>query len=129
MCLYTKTSEPSYAKEDIVCYKIMAKNVYNGWITPYTRTPVSDSIVSGEENFKANSYEQVDFPYRDLYRVAGGFIHTYIFASDAIIHARYFKQSKIFECIIPKGVKYYKNSKGTCYASKEIKFVRQITFK
>jgi hypothetical protein len=123
--MYSKTDKPSYAQEDIVCYKIMVKNEY-GWITPYMRTPVSNSIVSGKENLKANSYEDVRYIYADLYRIAGGFIHTFNYPSDAMIHAKSFVCEGVFECIIPKGVKYYHNSKG--YASKEIKFVKKLTF-
>lgn len=126
--MHTKTSDASYAEEDIVCYKVMAKNDY-GWITPYTRTPVSNSIVSGEKNFKANSYECVNYVYSDVFEITSGFIHTFAIPSDAITLAKSFSGGKVFTCIIPKGVKYYKSSSGNCYASKEIKFVKRLTLK
>lgn len=131
--MYTKTSEASYAKEDIVCYKVMAKSGYNdnGWVTPYMRTPVSNSIVSGEKNFKANSYEGVRANYTcsKSFAITSGFIHTFASPSDAMIHARFFSCGKVFACIIPKGVKYYRSSNGLYYASKEIKFVKRLTLK
>ena len=126
MCMHTKTSEASYAKEDIICYKVMDKSGYDGgWVTPYMRTPVSDSIVSGEKNFKANSYERVraDGFYSGYFEITSGFIHTFASPSNAIIHAKSFSCGKVFTCIIPKGVKYYRSSNGHHYASKEIKFV------
>lgn len=128
--MHAKTSEASYAKEDIVCYKVMVYND-NGWVTPYMRTPVSNSIVSGEKNFKANSYERVraDSFYSGCFEITSGFIHTFACPSSAIIHAKSFLCGKVFACIIPKGVKYYNSSNGLCYASKEIKFVKQLTFK
>lgn len=128
--MYTKTSEASYAKEDIICYKVMAHND-NGWVTPYMRTPVSNSIVSGEKIFKANSYERIraNYVYSDTFAITSGFIHTFAIPSDAMIHARSFSGGKVFACIIPKGVKYYQSSNGHCYASKEIKFVKRLTLK
>lgn len=131
--MYTKTSEASYAKEDIVCYKVMDKSGYNDneWVTPYRRTPVSNSIVSGEKNFKANSYERVrsSYDYSNSFVITSGFIHTFAVPSKARISARSFSGGKVFACIIPKGAKYYESCNGDCYASKEIKFVKRLTLK
>ena len=131
MCLISKYKKAFIADEDIYCYKILSMNSRGEYRTHYLKQPVNDSIINGNETFKAIGDEEIVkqqyksiFSYR--YHIGKGFIHTYD-RKRAIVqrcnwHSLY---NKIFECVIPKGTKYYMGENDD-YASKEIRFIREV---
>lgn len=135
MCLYTYDREPSIAKEDIICYKVLVK----------TKIPfVYKTPIIGEElikipflrkSFKAIGYWGImGFPtsYGVVYEVSSGFIHTYADIEEAISRLDYIIECKgnsiVFKCVIPKGTKYFKSDSSSEYASEEIIIVNRFAY-
>ena len=137
MCLITKNAIPLTAKDDIVCYKVLAK--YGGaYKTPFKLMHVDDDIIEGKKNLVAEGMEDIrgwtvcGLRRPSRYEINGGFIHCYTDHESAIERADFsvpkyepFVEMFVFECIIPKGTTYYEgNSWDIC--AKEIKFVKEV---
>ncbi len=135
MCLYTKNNQFSIAKENLICYKVLA--FYDGgFMTPYQKTFMPKNVIDGKIPFIAMGEKQIQQGYLSVSCViGGGFIHTY----KSLISAFYLKNHLgimypeyvfcIFECEIPKGTKYYEGEDDFCeasFASEKINFVKEM---
>ena len=136
MCLYSKTNKSLVAAEDITCYKLLWKlrnsqsqNHYTAYVDSY----VNENIIKGDEDLVASGIEHIlHFKIRDCYEITNGFIHTFKSKEDAIDLAKgYYCESienvdyEVYECIIPKGTRYYESVNDYDFCSKKIRFVKQ----
>ena len=136
MCLikdkkYHPFNKPLIAEEDIVCYKQLRVN-WNGIIvTPHTRIPVPIKCIQKNKRkripFKAEILSKFRFIWRHIFGfsdvVTDGFIHTF---SSLPPYCNFFYSDRIFQCIIPKGTKYFISEGEYEYASEQIIFVNQL---
>jgi hypothetical protein len=127
----SKTDKPRIAEEDIICYKVLCKS--NGvfgskWVTPITEMSIRNAVLTGRRLMKARGEREIIGLYLNdnyIYAVAGGYIHTY--KQVPPFPPFYYKIGDIvFECVIPKGEEYFKSVDGHEYASRSIRFVKQI---
>lgn len=134
MCLRIKERKQQTATHPITAYKIVVQ-IDNDFYTPYTYTPILPETLQGLVPFEAKGKAHV---IKDgfVFMVSKGTIHTHANASEAFymadFHNRYSGVNEhhiVYECEIPKGVKYYK---GKCesgyneYASKQIRFIKRL---
>ena len=146
MCLLIKDKKALIAEKDIVCYKKLEEchraNGENDYVTPYMFSTVDADMISGKKTFKAKCFgyggahrrkngvghiidekSMNDNHPEYNYTIESGYIHTYQ-DFNAACNGLY-KGERIFECIIPKGTKYYAgifDDGAPSYASKEIVF-------
>lgn len=130
MCLTTKQVYPFMTGEDIVCYKLIEKkrSLFGWkWITPHQGFRVSKSVVSGKRLFRARG-RRIYYRYNLANIIGGGYIHT--FSNNKYAKGVYesipFAGYHLFECVIPMGTEYYVSDTEQEYASRSIRFVRQI---
>ena len=153
MCLHSIKGKPSIAKRDIVCYKVLLQHQCNTnpsnmfIVTPFKRCEITDTQLNGSSPIKANFNPKTSEIYQNNSRllyswdVGEGYIHTYrskraaknaifMYGLDTdLFNSDWCKQDwvtygVIYECIIPKGTKYYKGIDDAdirCYASEEIR--------
>lgn len=123
MCLFTLQDKPFVAENDIVCYKRVGINKFNGFVSPVFKRKIPDGVISGKRLYWARGI------FRRAYRdpvltwvnvVDRGWIHTYT-ATPFFFHVY---DGVWFECVIPKGTKYWKSQNGDEYASRSIRFVK-----
>ena len=136
MCLWIKTKKMLVAEEDIVCYKTLSKTNDGGYCTSYTNTYVPESVINGSDLFKAEGplklekNERCKNSTRYKYSTEGGLIHSYACKEDPFeTNKKYNFDDTIFECVIPKGTKYYVglfDGNSESYASQCIRFVKKI---
>ena len=120
-------NRPLIAEEDIVCYKQLYVQWNNVIITPHTYVPIPIKCIQKNKRkrvpFKAEILNKFEFIWRHVLGfsniVEGGFIHTY---SSEPSHCNIFCSDRIFQCIIPKGTKYFIDESGDEYASEQIVF-------
>lgn len=132
MCLRTYQHTQQTAEQDKTCYKIVVKRE-DGYFTPFLDEPIPLEVIKGKKTFKAKG-KTLKLKNGCGYAIEGGNIHTYIYCSTAIYAVQSFVNTYggtllIFECVIPKGTKYYYGTgyaKTHEYASKQIRFVKQI---
>lgn len=138
MCLTTKTKEPLYAEEDIVCYKVVKESKAEGcpYMTPYEESLIHEKAIKGIWMFVAHGIKKIEESnsLNTSYDIGEGYIHTYKY----LPHGKYMNEYMelhhdgefhLFECIIPRGTEYYVGSDlngFTSYASERIKFVKKI---
>jgi len=132
MCLSIKERKQKTATHPITVYKIVIQ-IGNDYYTPYTYTPILSETLQGLVPFEAKGKAHV---IKDGFgfMVSKGVIHTHANASDAFYFADRHNRCLnvhhiVYECVIQKGVKYYKgNDKGGCheYASKQIRFIKRL---
>lgn len=127
MCLYKNDkyhphNRPLIAEKDIVCYKQVGRYSYGLYETPYTNTIVPTECIENKVPFKAKIVNKFRF---FCYHILGttsivgdGFIHVYKYP-------RYEFGPLTFECIIPKGTKYFIGIRGDL-AAKEIIFLERL---
>lgn len=127
MCLfkndkYHPHSCPLIAKEDIVCYKQVFRNIDGTYKTPYTNTLIPTECVENKVPFKAKIDKKFKF---FCYHVLG----TSLIVNDGFIHVYKHPQYQLgwitFECIIPKGTKYFIGIKGDL-AARKIIFLNRV---
>ena len=131
MCLvkdkrYHVFNRPLVAEEDIVCYKQLYVNCNSEIVTPYTNIPVPTKCIQKNKKkripFKAEIVNKWKFIWRHVFGfsnvVADGFIHTF---SSAPLYQSLGWGDRVFQCIIPKGTKYFIGLDGE-YASEQIIF-------
>lgn len=132
MCLRIKERKQQTATHPITVYKIVIQ-IDNDYYTPYTNTPILPETLQGLVPFEAKGKAHV---IKDVFSlmVSKGTIHTHANASEAFYIADFLNRKSsehhiVYECEIPKGVKYYKG-KGEGgdneYASKQIRFVKRF---
>lgn len=137
MCLTTKTKKVSIAEDNIVCYKVVMLCSDGEFSTPFQKAVISKAIISGKSPFFASGDKEITYwPIVDEYTVGQGYIHTY----ENLVSAVRFCKSEvmwenidvsycIFECMIPKGTKYYDGCNDLyepSFASEKIIFKAQI---
>lgn len=132
MCLTAyKKNCFKYAKEDIVCYKVLYKYSLDygivHYVTPYMKYNIDESIIKGEEPYKAIGRGVTRWA-KGMRDVIGGYIHVYSTKLAAVIASNGSKTLKVYECIIPKGTRYAEGFFGpnTCYAAKQIIFKNEV---
>lgn len=123
MCLYTLQDKPFVAEEDIVCYKRLVLNESDRFVTPVIGRKIPDAVISGRRLYKAMGlfrrvYVSPAFPFLNV--VDRGWIHTYT----TTLNLFHRDDGVLFECVIPKGTKYWKSKDGNEYASSSIRFVK-----
>lgn len=123
MCLLTLQDKPFVAEKDIVCYKRLVLNKSDRFVTPVIGRNIQDAVISGRRLYKARgifmrSHKSSYFPYLNV--VDKGWIHTFTTSPT------FFNEEKgvWFECVIPKGTKFWKSNDGEEYASRSIRFVK-----
>jgi hypothetical protein len=129
MCLvkdkrYHVFNRPLIAEEDIVCYKQLYVNYKGEIVTPYTNIPIPTKCIQKNKKkripFKADILNKWNFIWRHVFGfsnvVTDGFIHT--FASAPPYYSLGWGD-RVFQCIIPKGTKYFIGEDGE-YASEQI---------
>lgn len=130
MCLYTKQRQQKTAKTDKTVFKVIVLRNSQAF-TPYLDEPIPYETLNGQKAFKAKGKTKklIDF---FGFSIDGGNIHTYATAADAwnnVNHASEWGQPAVYECIIPKGTKYYYGytyGNTPSYASKQIRFVKRL---
>ena len=121
MCLISITGK-KIAERNIACYKVLY--YWNGkYYTPVMHKKVKDAVISGRRLYRARGifrrvYKSLVFPYFNV--VDRGWIHTYT----TILNFFHGDNGVWFECVIPKGTKYWKSKFGNEYASRHIRFVK-----
>ena len=125
MCLYLKSSKVRIAKEDIICYKFLVKEV-GSYFTPYQSSLIEvGKLIEDTESLMIEKTSKRDFNFI-LY---GGMFHTFKDIEAARKDVRWFANNMsrvneyvIFKCIIPKGTEYYEGTFEAykCYASKKL---------
>ena len=134
MCLvkdkrYHVFNRPLVAEEDIVCYKQLYVNYKGEIVTPYTNIPVPTKCIQKNKKkrvpFKAEILNKWKFILRHVLGfsniVTDGFIHT--FSSPPYYSLGW--GDCVFQCIIPKGTKYFIGEDGE-YASEQIIFGERL---
>jgi hypothetical protein len=129
MCLFKAKglhpfNRPLIAEEDIVCYKQLDISRFtNGYITPCTYSVVPAECLEKKVPFKAEILNKFMFIWRHVLgfsnMVTDGFIHSHVY----IPFPSFFYCT--FECIIPKGTKYFIGTNDD-YASEQIIFLRRV---
>lgn len=124
MCLIAKHHSPKIVKQDITVYKMVryVKNV-NEYETPYACTYIPKYVINGSKPFEARGKVMVTNPMPKLYRVFGGYIHSYASLRQAAFAAST-ENLAVFRCRIPRGTEYYEGDNE--YASKKIIFEKKI---
>ncbi len=134
MCLRIKERKQLTATHPITVYKIVLQ-LDNDFYTPFIYTPLLPETLQGLKLFEAKGNAHV---IRDglAFLVSNGTIHTYANASDAFYTADFYNRTIgelqhhiVYECVIPKGTKYYSGigeGKRHEYASKSIRFVKRL---
>ena len=150
MCLVTKQSQSKIASKDITCYKVLLKLENEISNTVFYVSPVrhftyfSNRTDLNNKVFKAEkAYWLENSPDDDLkptyignepvsYELNSGFFHMYKDYDSvvkAIINAP-LESYAIFECVIPKGSRYYEGFTSIyilpSIASDKLKIVKQI---
>ena len=122
MCLfkdekYHPHNRPLIAEEDIVCYKQVGRGSCSLYETPYTHTIIPTECIENKVPFKAEIVKKFRFFWNHILGtsliVNDGFIHVYKYP-------RYQFDLITFECIIPKGTKYFIGLHGDLAAEKII---------
>ena len=151
MCLITKQSDAKIASKDITCYKVLLKygNVY---ISPCKHFAFFQNQPNPNKVFNAEkSYWLENFPNDDLkpnyiddegnfsllpvsYELNYGFFHMYKDYESALKELKNdivtLEPSIIFECVIPKGSRYYEGVTALysvpSIASDKLKIIKQL---
>ena len=123
MCLITLQDNPFVAENDIVCYKRVVINKFNGFVSPVFKRKIPNAVISGKRLYSGRgifrrAYRDPVFPWVNI--VDRGWIHTYT-AAPIFFHGN---DGVWFECVIPKGTKYWKSKDRDEYASRSIRFVK-----
>ena len=124
MCLIANDYE-RIADEDVPCVKVLSYS--DGWFyTPYKMRRVCDGVLNGRRLMRARGRECVDELGWDQFSVGRGFVHTFSTMESA--KSLWFPLSGrvvYFDCVIPKGTRYWVSYDGMEYASKAIRFVKE----
>lgn len=144
MCLITEQSKPKIAKENITCYKVLlaiendSNILYSSPIRHFyffENNPNPDRyfepskpywLFKDSEDLKPSYVDDkgVVHPNPTSYKLYSGYFHMYKnYASAYYMVVNHPKmQLTVFECVIPKGAKYYIGDSGDIVADKMIIF-------
>ena len=146
MCLVTEQLKPKIASKDITCYKILLLTSDNFYISPYRHFTFFENQVNPKKVFKAKkSWWTINIHGDDLelfndngidaFTLNSGVFHMYKDYDSAVKAIKWLvpreKESyAIFECVIPKGSRYYEGFTSIyrlpSIASDKLKVVKQI---
>ena len=146
MCLITEQLKPKIASKDITCYKILLLTSDNFYISPYRHFTFFENQVNPKKVFKAKkSWCTINIHGDDLelfndngidaFTLNSGFFHMYKDYDSAVKAIKWLvpreKESyAIFECVIPKGSRYYEGFTSIyrlpSIASDKLKFIKQL---
>ena len=146
MCLVTEQLKPKIASKDITCYKILLLTSDNFYISPYRHFTFFENQVNPKKVFKAKkSWWTINIHGDDLevfndngidaFTLNSGVFHMYKDYDSAVKAIKWLvpreKESyAIFECVIPKGSRYYEGFTSIyrlpSIASDKLKIVKQI---
>lgn len=124
MCLLSKTDIPLIAKKDIICYKVLTEDNYSPYYYRNYTAAIKNSDVIQDKTPECIKN------FSNLFKISRGFIHTYSELAN-LKYELYSTQSallllcKVYKCIIPKGSKYFVNTTGREYCSKQLKFIEE----
>ena len=127
MCLFKARgvhplNRPLIAEKDIICYKKLQQVGNDAYVTPCTDTQIPIECIQDKVPFKAEILHKIIFIWRHILGfsdcVEDGFIHTF---KEDDVYSSYI----VFECIIPKGTKYFIGTNDD-YASEQIIFIRRV---
>lgn len=142
MCLILKKKvwpvDAEIAKNDIVCYKIIAKKVsqssgIESYFTPFTKTWVDKRIIHGTLDFTPSPLSRRQLVCSSCL-IAEGWIHTYKTLDGALKAVRcYFSHEnyilEVYKCAIPKGTRYFEGEdqiSAPAFASDKICFIEKV---
>ena len=135
MCLITR-EKIKRAKKKITCYKLVAVSRTTGeFLSPFREEKIPKAMVNGWFRYRARgerTFDTVDYYTHTNYVVEGGFIHTYTNEREARrclerMAGTYREfEYKLYECVIPRGVKYWVAEQSDEYASTSIKFIKEL---
>lgn len=111
------------AEEDITCYKIMRKRIYDG-------VYMYKSIFYGTKWIPLNSIIQSTYPRymeRHVRQLNGSAVHAYQHLTSNLMEASLMGGIPIIKCIIPKGTRYWVNSINEI-AANQIKLIEEVNF-
>lgn len=130
-----KHKKEKIASKNIICYKILEmKNIK---IKGIFSSPYQKFIYNFKEktHYIANTNKLLKIDNQDYNNniIIYNGLHSYSTIKNAELHKNnlsliYDDKVEIFECIIPKGTKYYYNSERKEYVSLELKFKKRLTF-
>ena len=146
MCLVTEQLKPKIASKDITCYKILLLTSDNFYISPYRHFTFFENQVNPKKVFKAKkSWWTINIHGDDLelfndngidaFTLNSGFFHMYKDYDSAVKAIKNSVTGEresyvIFECVIPKGSRYYEGFTSIyrlpSIASDKLKIVKQI---
>lgn len=125
MCLRVRKSESErIAEEDIPCVKNLAVGMDGRYYTPFIGKLISRVVLSGIVAMRACGEEFIEDSVLGDRCVGEGFIHVFTSLDDALKWGAV--DGVFYECIIPKGTRYWVSSDGKEYASKRIRFKRRV---
>lgn len=122
MCLVRSNIHcgPKYATEDIICYKVLCKDIFNEYYSPYKffkyelNKQVSSNFsftVSSPVSFSPQKeYDSLKI-FRNFNCIRQG-LHSCKYLSGALGYSSRFIGACVMKCMIPKGSWYYE---GTNY--------------
>jgi len=145
MCLITNNKKPLVAQEDIKCYKLLL--YYMGkYISPYIHIDYTKEVSTNGFMRAKGVSKPTRANSKDNYHIHGGYVHCFMDNTNGLLElcsmtslqVRYYDDVRtyptnysyqIFECLIPKGTKYYANEIGGQIAGKTVKFESDVTDK
>ena len=146
MCLITNQLKSKIASKDITCYKILLLTSDNFYISPYRHFTFFENQVNPKKVFKAkkswwtinihgDDLEVINDNGIDAFTLNSGVFHMYKDYDSAVKAIKWLvpreKESyAIFECVIPKGSRYYEGFTSIyrlpSIASDKLKFIKQL---
>ena len=108
MCLRTRSIEPLFAKQDIICFKLLKKKKFLFFFNRYY-TPFQEVRVKLNQKLNAHGKEE-KYYITTGFEIGQGFIHAFT----NILKAKYNRLDDwiIVKAIIPERTKYYKGIDG-----------------
>ena len=146
MCLVTEQLKSKIAFEDITCYKVLLLTSDNFYISPHRHFTFFENQVNPNKVFKAkkswwtinihgDDLELINDNGIDAFTLNSGFFHMYKDYDSAvkavkILVPREKESYAVFECVIPKGSRYYEGVTSIyllpSIESDRLKIVKQI---
>lgn len=130
MCLISDDIRERVAERDIPCVKVLVRRD-GGVYTPYFSERVCRIVLCGIFPMRAKGDENVvhgTYSGSAYVTVTGGFVHVYASRAD-YIHWEWLWHDggmiEFYDCVIPKGTRYWMSNDGSQYAAKKIRFVRK----
>lgn len=114
------------AHVDIPCVKVLVRK-FGIHYTPYYLKRVFRIVLCGIFPMRARGKGDVVYGTASKF-VNGGFVHVYASMADCI-HWEWLRYDggmiEFYDCVIPKGTRYWMSDDGFQYATKKIRFVRK----